>query len=81
MSLAQLDAFLSHCRSQPELQARLHAGVDLDSFLALAQEAGYPLQESDVIAAQQREEETLSDAELQRRAGDEARRLRHFIPG
>lgn len=81
MSLAQLDAFLAHCRSQPELQARLHSGVDLETFLALAQEAGYPLQESDVIAAQQREEASLSDAELQRRAGEEARRLRHFIPG
>jgi predicted ribosomally synthesized peptide with nif11-like leader len=71
VSLAQLDAFLSHCRSQPELQARLHAGVDLESFLAMAREAGYPLEESDVIAAQQREEETLSDVELQRRAGEE----------
>ena len=81
MSLTQLDAFLAHCRSQPELQARLHGGIDLEAFLALASEAGYPLQESDVIAAQIREEETLSDAELQRRAGEEARRLRHFIPG
>jgi hypothetical protein len=34
-----------------------------------------------VIAAQQREEARLSDAELQHRAGEEARRLRHFIPG
>jgi hypothetical protein len=34
-----------------------------------------------VIAAQLREEERLSDAELQQRAGQEARRLRTFIPG
>jgi hypothetical protein len=34
-----------------------------------------------VIAAQLREEERLSAAELQKRAGDEARRLRTFIPG
>jgi hypothetical protein len=34
-----------------------------------------------VIAAQLREEERLSDTELQRRAGEEARRLRTFIPG
>ncbi len=81
MSLPQLDAFLAHCRSQPELQARLHGGVDLETFLALARGAGFPLDENDVIAAQQREEATLSDAELQRRAGEEARRLRHFIPG
>ena len=39
------------------------------------------MEEGDVIAAQQRQEEQLSDAELQRRAGEEARRLRHFIPG
>jgi hypothetical protein len=34
-----------------------------------------------VIAAQVREEDRLSDQDLQRRAGEEARRLRHFIPG
>jgi hypothetical protein len=39
------------------------------------------VEEADVFSAQIRSEETLSDAELQRRAGDEARRLRHFIPG
>ena len=32
------------------------------------------------VAAQGRAEEGLSDAELQARAGAEARRLRHFIP-
>ncbi len=81
MSLAQLDAFLDQCRRQPELQATLHGGVDLETFLHLARDAGFAVEESDVIAAQQREEEQLSDAELQRRAGEEARRLRHFIPG
>ncbi len=81
MSLDQLDAFLAHSRLQPELHDRLHAGVDLETFLALAREAGYALDENDVIAAQQRAEADLSDSELQRRAGDEARRLRHFIPG
>ena len=34
--------------------------------------AGYTVEEADVFAAQLRAEETLSDAELQRRAGDEA---------
>jgi hypothetical protein len=34
-----------------------------------------------VIQAQQRADADLSDEELQRRAGKEARRLRHFIPG
>ena len=55
--------------------------LDLEAFLALARQAGYTVEEADVFAAQLRAEETLSDAELQRRAGDEARRLRHFIPG
>lgn len=81
MSLQHLDAFLDHCRSRPELQEQLHGGVDLEAFLALARGAGYELSENDVIAAQLREEAGLSDLELQERAGAEARRLRHFIPG
>jgi predicted ribosomally synthesized peptide with nif11-like leader len=81
VSLEQLDAFLAHSRSEPELHGQLHEGVDLDTFLALARSAGFAVDENDVIAAQQRAEANLSDSELQRRAGDEARRLRHFIPG
>jgi len=34
-----------------------------------------------VIAAQARAEQALSDQELQRRAGEEARKLRHFVYG
>jgi hypothetical protein len=49
--------------------------------LQLAQAAGFAVTEQDVIAAQVREEEHLSDQELQRRAAEEARRLRTFIPG
>ena len=84
MSLDQLDAFLAHARRQPTLERRLHNladPLDLESFLALAREAGFMVVEADVIAAQLRAEESLSDAELQHRAGEEARRLRHFITG
>ena len=84
MSLHQLDAFLAHAEKDPELARRLHdhaQPLDLEAFLALARQAGYAVEEADVFAAQLRAEETLSDAELQRRAGDEARRLRHSIPG
>ena len=84
MSLAQLDAFLAHAGRHPDLANRLHdrgQPLEIEDFLLLAREAGFPLEEADVIAAQQREEATLSDAELQHRAGEEARRLRHFIPG
>ena len=84
MSLDQLDAFLVHASRDPQLQERLHDRQDppeLEEFLVLAQRAGFAVAADDVIAAQQRAEETLSDDELQRRAGEEARRLRHFIPG
>lgn len=84
MSLEQLDAFLARAKDDRHLQARLHDPSDppeLEEFLALARSAGFAVEEADVLAAQQRAEEGLSDAELQRRAGEEARRLRHFIPG
>ena len=84
MSLDQLDAFLAHSRSRPELNARIHdhaEPLDLTSFLALARGEGFAVEEEDVLAALQREESQLSDAELQERAAVEARRLRHFIPG
>lgn len=84
MSLDQLDAFLAHARDRPDLNARIHDHedpLDLTAFLALAREEGFTVDEADVLAAQQRAEADLSDADLQRRAGEEARRLRHFIPG
>jgi len=84
MTLQQLDAFLAHAKGNPELARRLNDPddpLDLEAFLALASEAGYCVEEADVFAAQLRAEESLSDAELQRRAGEEARRLRTFIPG
>ncbi len=80
MTLELLDAFLVHARSHPELRDRLGEPLELAEFLALAEAAGYALSEADVIAAQGRAEEGLSDAELQARAAAEARRLRHFIP-
>jgi predicted ribosomally synthesized peptide with nif11-like leader len=84
MSLEQLDAFLAQAKADPELRQRLQDQAEppaLEEFLALARAAGFAVDENDVIAAQQRAEEALSDEELQRRAGEEARRLRHFIPG
>lgn len=81
MSLDQLDAFLAHARGDAALARRLDGPQDLEVFLALAREAGFVVEENDVIAAQQRAEAELSDQELQRRAGEEARRLRHFIQG
>jgi predicted ribosomally synthesized peptide with nif11-like leader len=84
MSLDQLDAFLAHAHGDPDLERRLQDPADppdLAAFLALARQEGFAVEEADVIAAQQRAEEQLSDEELQARAGAEARRLRHFIPG
>ena len=84
MSLERLDAFLAHARQHPELDRRLHDHenpLELAAFLDLAREAGFELNEADVLAARQRQEDTLSDEELQRQAGEEERRLRHFILG
>lgn len=79
MSLEQLDAFLVHARQTPALASQLAEPLELPTFLDLARGAGYSLDEADVIAAQQRQEASLSDAELQERAGAEGRRLRNFI--
>ncbi|MBD2423463.1 Nif11-like leader peptide family RiPP precursor [Cyanobium sp. FACHB-13342] len=79
MSLEQLDAFLVHARQTPALASQLAEPLELPTFLDLARGAGYSLDEADVIAAQQRQEASLSDAELQERAGVEGRRLRNFI--
>ncbi len=81
MSLQQLDAFLAHARGSEALRRELEGQLDLAAFLALAGREGFQVEEADVIAAQQREEASLSDAELQHRAGAEARRLRNFIHG
>lgn len=84
MSLDQLDAFLARAKQDPVLRRRLQDPAnppELGEFLSLAQAAGFAVEEADVLAAQQRAEAALSDVELQRRAGEEARRLRHFIPG
>ncbi|MBM5800030.1 MAG: Nif11-like leader peptide family natural product precursor [Cyanobacteria bacterium K_DeepCast_35m_m2_023] len=79
MSLAQLDAFVAAARQDPQLQNQLAQQLELSDFLALARGAGFAVDEADVIAAQVRAEQALSDEELQRRAGEEARKLRHFI--
>ena len=81
VSLPQLDAFLQYARSKPELAERLKTPMDLSDLLRWAAECQFQVEESDVIAAMVREDDQLSDAELQQRAGEEARKLRNFIPG
>lgn len=81
MSLQQLDAFLAFARADAELALRLKQPMDLADLLRLAEQAGYQVEEPDVIAAMVREDEKLSDRELQRRAAEDARKLRNFIPG
>jgi predicted ribosomally synthesized peptide with nif11-like leader len=84
MSLDQLDAFLAHARADATLGQRLGDTAnppELEEFLRMALEAGFHVEADDLIAAHQRAEAALSDAEIQRRAGQEARRLRTFIPG
>ena len=81
LSLEQLDAFLAHARRSPSLMEQLQQPLELEALLALAATEGFAVSEADVIAAQAREEESLSGEELQRRAGQDARKLRTFIPG
>ena len=81
VSLQQLDAFLAYARSQPQMAERLKTPMDLAELLCWAAELQFQVEEADVIAAMVREDEQLSDAERQHRAGEEARKLRNFIPG
>jgi predicted ribosomally synthesized peptide with nif11-like leader len=80
MALDQLDAFMAHANGDQQLRQQLEQPLDLEAFLALARGAGFNLSEQDVLAAQARADSQLSDSELQRRAGEDARRLRSFIP-
>jgi len=81
VALHHLDQFLQQARLDPNLAEQLNQPMDLEAFLALASQAGYQLSEQDVLAAQARQEASLSNRDLQQRAGEEARRLRSFIPG
>jgi predicted ribosomally synthesized peptide with nif11-like leader len=81
LTLAALDAFLAFAKGEPALAERLGQPLELDELLALGRSHGFALEAEDVIAAQQREEASLSAAELQQRAGADARKLRSFIPG
>ncbi|MGA0989587.1 MAG: bacteriocin [Vulcanococcus sp.] len=67
--------------SLQQLDERLKAPMELAELLGWAAELQFQVEEADVIAAMVREDEQLSDAELQHRAGEEARKLRNFIPG
>ncbi len=55
--------------------------MDLERFLGLAAEHGFALSEADVFAAQQREHQVRTAAELQQDQAVESRRLRNFIHG
>lgn len=79
MSLQQLDAFLAHARQRPALAEQLAEPLELADFLALARGEGFTVVEADVLNARERDESNLSAAELQERAGVDARRLRSFI--
>ncbi|MCT0198640.1 Nif11-like leader peptide family RiPP precursor [Synechococcus sp. CS-1325] len=81
MGLPQLDAFLRHAQLSPAISAELAEPLDLASFLALARREGFEVEEADLLQARERDEAQRTAAELQQRAGAEARRLRSFIHG
>ena len=81
LTLPALDAFLAFAQADGTLAERLRQPLELEELLALGRSHGFELEAEDVLAAQQREEASLSAAELQQRAGADARKLRSFIPG
>ena len=81
LTLPALDAFLAFAQADGSLAERLRQPLELEELLALGRSHGFELEAEDVLAAQQREEASLSAAELQQRAGTDARKLRSFIPG
>ena len=81
MSLEDLDRFLTLRDSDPDLAKALAQPMDLEWFLGLAAEHGFALSEVDVFAAQQREHQARTAAELQQDQAAESRRLRNFIHG
>ena len=81
MSLEDLDRFLQLRDSEPDLARAFAQPMDLERFLALAAEHGFALSEADVFAAQQREHQARTAAELQQHQAVESRRLRNFIHG
>ena len=81
MSLEDLDRFLKLRESDPDLAKAFGQPMDLERFLGLAAEHGFALSEADVFAAQQREHQVRTAAELQQDQAVESRRLRNFIHG
>ena len=81
MSLEDLDRFLQLRDSEPDLARAFAQPMDLERFLALAADHGFALSEADVFAAQQREHQVRTAAELQQHQAVESRRLRNFIHG
>ena len=81
MSLEDLDRFLTLRDSDSDLAKDLAQPMDLERFLGLAAEHGFALSEADVFAAQQRECQVQTAAELQQDQAAESRRLRNFIHG
>ena len=80
MSLEDLERFLMLRDSDPDLAKALAQPMDLEGFLGLAAARGFALSEADVFAAQQREHQARTAAELQQDHA-ESRLLRNFIHG
>ncbi|CAI8168346.1 MAG: Uncharacterised protein [Prochlorococcus marinus str. MIT 9215] len=81
VTLDDLDRLLARRKQDADLDGRLKEALDVEEFLQLAASQGLDVTESDLFAAQQRDEIALSAKDLQQRMADEARRLRHFIQG
>lgn len=65
MSEEQLTAFLQKTKADPSLQQKLKAAVDIETVLAIANEAGFQISIDDVKSAQP----DLSEEEAESVAG------------
>ncbi len=81
VSIEDLDLFLALRKEDPLLEKELKEVVEVEQLLKLAEDYGFDVTEADLFAAQQRDEDSLSAKELQRRMAGDACRLRHFIQG
>ncbi len=81
VSIEDLDLFLALRKEDPLLEKEIKEVVEVEQLLKLAEDYGFDVIEADLFAAQQRDEDSLSAKELQRRMAGDARRLRHFIQG
>jgi len=73
MSAEQLTALLAKLNDDAGLREKLKGAADLDAAVAMAKEAGFDVSKADWLRYQAKQTLGLSDAELERVAGGDAK--------